>query len=124
MEAAYPALASTPFLDGWSDEDIDRLAAQFDRVSCPALNEHGHCLMYQHRPLTCRSMGIPTDDGPLTEGACSVQTFVPIVRLPPVLRTEEQQLAQREAHLLECLQQASSRPGTEMPLPYAFLTIG
>jgi Fe-S-cluster containining protein len=37
----------------------------FDRTSttpCPNLNERGECLMYEHRPLVCRTFGLPLRD--------------------------------------------------------------
>jgi len=41
-------------------------AAFFDRTAstpCPNLNERGECLMYEHRPLVCRTFGLPVRDG-------------------------------------------------------------
>jgi Fe-S-cluster containining protein len=41
-------------------------AAFFDRTAstpCPNLNERGECLMYEHRPLVCRTFGLPLRDG-------------------------------------------------------------
>jgi Fe-S-cluster containining protein len=38
----------------------------FDRTAatpCPNLNERGECLMYEHRPLVCRTFGLPLRDG-------------------------------------------------------------
>ncbi len=38
----------------------------FDRTAstpCPNLNEAGECLMYEHRPLVCRTFGLPLRDG-------------------------------------------------------------
>ncbi|MGH9424135.1 MAG: YkgJ family cysteine cluster protein, partial [Thermoanaerobaculia bacterium] len=37
----------------------------FDRTSstpCPNLNDRGECLMYEHRPLVCRTFGLPLRD--------------------------------------------------------------
>jgi len=37
-------------------------AAFFERTAstpCPNLNERGECLMYEHRPLVCRTFGLP-----------------------------------------------------------------
>jgi len=31
-----------------------------ERVPCPLLNEHQECILYLHRPITCRVYGIPT----------------------------------------------------------------
>lgn len=46
-----------------------------ERVRCPLLGENDLCLMYEHRPLTCRVYGIPTS----TAGAshiCGRTNFV------------------------------------------------
>jgi Fe-S-cluster containining protein len=41
-----------------SPRDIRRLATE--RVRCPLLNEDQACILYAHRPITCRVYGIPT----------------------------------------------------------------
>jgi Fe-S-cluster containining protein len=121
MEAAYPRLMESPILDEWPDSEIDRLVGQFGTMPCPALADNGLCLVYAHRPLTCRSMGIPIEEGALTQGACQVQTFVPIVRLSAALRAEEQNLAGQEAALLlPARQRAADSQGEELLLPYGF----
>jgi Fe-S-cluster containining protein len=38
----------------------------FDRTAstpCPNLDENGACLMYEHRPLVCRTFGLPLRNG-------------------------------------------------------------
>lgn len=40
--------------------------AFFDRtqsVACPNLDETGRCMMYEHRPLVCRTFGLPLREG-------------------------------------------------------------
>lgn len=32
-------------------------------TACPNLDEAGHCVMYEHRPLVCRTFGVPLRDG-------------------------------------------------------------
>jgi Fe-S-cluster containining protein len=119
LESAYPQLKASPSLDQWSDTTIDRVLNEFPLSPCPAL-EDGLCALYAHRPLTCRSMGIPTGEELMVQGACDVQTFVPIVRLSASLRAEEKELAAREAAELAALE-AGSQKGEEMFLPYGFL---
>lgn len=121
MEAAFPRLTGSPLLDEWSDQDIDRLATTFHHLPCPALETDGRCGIYHHRPLVCRSMGIPTDDGQIAHGACDVQTFIPILRLPSSFRKEENRLAQEEADALDALRRTTESPGEEVLLPYGFL---
>ena len=31
-----------------------------ERIRCPLLSEQGECIIYEHRPITCRVYGIPT----------------------------------------------------------------
>jgi Fe-S-cluster containining protein len=121
MEAAFPQLTRTDPLDHWSDRDIDRLVTEFHHYPCPALEADGRCGVYDHRPLACRSMGIPTEDHGLAHGACEVQTFIPILRLPTAYREEENRLAQEEAASLNALRQATGLTGEEVFLPYGFL---
>ena len=121
MEATFPQLAHSELLDSWSDQEIDRLVTEFHHYPCPALEPDGRCGVYQHRPLVCRSMGIPTERHGLTHGACEVQTFIPIVRLPSSFREEENHLLQEETLALETLRLATGSAGEEVLLPYGFL---
>ena len=121
MEAAFPQLIHTDLLDDWPDQEIDRLVAEFHHHSCPALEADGHCALYDYRPLACRSMGIPTESHDLAHGACEIQTFIPILRLPSSFREEEEHLAQEEATSLDRLRRATGSPGEEVFLPYGFL---
>lgn len=79
------------------------------------------CSLYAHRPLTCRSMGLPARQGATINGACGVQTFVPIARLSAALEAEEQELAKREAIELTALPEVAA-DGEEILLPYGFLS--
>ena len=122
LEAEYPQLNSSPSLDDWSDKDIDVAVGAFHDVPCPAL-DNGLCSLYAYRPLTCRSMGIPTRQHTMVQGACEVQTFVPIVRLSDSLAAEEQELAALEATELAALPEVATE-GEEILLPYGFLSPG
>jgi Fe-S-cluster containining protein len=121
MEASFPQLTQTDLLDNWPDREIDRLVTEFHHHPCPALETDGRCGIYHHRPLACRSMGIPTEDRGLAHGACEVQTFIPILRLPSTFREEEDRLAQEEGVALNKLRQATGITGEEVFLPYGFL---
>ena len=120
-EAAFPRLRHARYLDHWSDEDIDRLVSDFHRLPCPALNDEGLCALYEYRPLACRSMGIPIEEGGMVNGACKVQTFVPIVRLSRSLREEEDALSLQEAQALDVHISIAGTEGEELLLPYGFL---
>ncbi|HEY2829587.1 MAG TPA: YkgJ family cysteine cluster protein [Thermoanaerobaculia bacterium] len=44
----------------------DDRQAFFDRtddVACPNLDENGLCMMYEHRPMVCRTFGLPIREG-------------------------------------------------------------
>jgi Fe-S-cluster containining protein len=120
ISAGAPRLADNPFIDHWPDEAIDHLVEQYRELPCPALQPDGSCGVYPFRPLTCRSMGIPTETDGLTHGACDVQTFVPLIRVSRSLRAEENQLAEEEADALATLAQEAPSAGEELFLPYAF----
>jgi hypothetical protein len=66
-------------------------------------------------------MGIPTENRGLTQGACEVQTFIPILRLPSSFREEEDRLVQEEAAALDAFHLARKTAGEEVFLPYGFL---
>ena len=117
-----PRLMTSPFVDHWSDDEMDRLTTRFDSLPCPALEPDGRCGLYEFRPLVCRSMGIPSDDGLTVSGACAVQTSVPLIRLSKSLRGEEDLLARIEAQQLTNLRMTLDVQGEELLLPYAFLS--
>jgi Fe-S-cluster containining protein len=121
IERAYPALRTQPTLDQWKDEAIDRLTARFGDRPCPALQADGSCAVYAFRPITCRMTGIPTETEGLVQGACSVQTAVPVVRVPERLRQQEDAIAEREAEALAVLLHIRPAGGEEVLLPYGFL---
>lgn len=121
IEASAPDLARHPFIDHWQDCDIDVLVDRFREVPCPALEADGSCSLYEFRPLACRSMGIPVESDGIVQGACAIQTSVPLIRLPRSLRQEEDRLAGEEAEELARLRDRQSIAGEELLLPYAFL---
>ena len=120
LEAADPRLTASSSLDGWSDGEIDRVVNAVHDVPCPALDDNGLCSLYAYRPLTCRSMGIPVREGATVNGACTVQTFVPIVRLPASFTAEEHALADHESAELAKLPEVAT-DGEELLLPYGFM---
>ncbi len=121
LAVAAPALIANQFIDQWPDGEIDRLIEQFDTLPCPALERDGRCGLYEFRPLVCRSMGIPPDDGVRVHGACAVQTAVPLIRVSHALREQESRLVEMEAEALGTLRDRLGAEGEELLLPYAFL---
>jgi Fe-S-cluster containining protein len=122
MEAAFPRLHQSPYLNEWAEHELDGLVTRFNDLPCPALSSDGRCLVYASRPLTCRMMGLPVESHDLVHGACEVQTFVPIIRLSQALREEEDRLAEIEAGLIDEQRQITSNDGEEVLLPYGFLS--
>lgn len=110
-------------LDEWDDALIDQLVTDFTELPCPALHPDGSCGIYESRPITCRTMGIPTEEQGLVQGACEIQTFVPIRRLPPSIREQERQLAHREAAALGQLCRQRKAEGEEILLAYGFVSM-
>jgi Fe-S-cluster containining protein len=121
MEESVPQLARHPFIDDWPDRDTDALVERFRELPCPALEVDGSCGLYEFRPLACRSMGIPVESDGIVQGACAIQTSVPLIRLSPLHRHEEDRLAGEEAEELTQLRDRLRMPGEELLLPYAFL---
>jgi len=73
-----------PGWDGGAIGDIgeDRFDALADRLAdapCPCLDENGACLIYQYRPLVCRTMGLSmqTRGDRIIENACPIQDEFP-----------------------------------------------
>jgi Fe-S-cluster containining protein len=124
METAYPRLKSTPSLDEWADDTVDEMAERFAHLPCPALEADGTCSIYSHRPITCRTMGIPGESDGIVHGACAVQTAVPIVRLSATLRRDADRLAEHEALSLSILRRPQSSGDDEILLPYGFVPNG
>ncbi|MBF0451255.1 MAG: YkgJ family cysteine cluster protein [Candidatus Magnetomorum sp.] len=48
--------------EGRDEKDIMQDIAR-EKIQCPLLNEKDQCLLYDHRPITCRIYGLPTAIG-------------------------------------------------------------
>lgn len=123
MEDAFPRLTQSRHLDQWSEHDVDEVVARFGDLPCPALSSDGRCHVYAHRPITCRMMGLPVEVNGVTQGACEVQTFIPVIRISEVLRQEEDRLAEQEAGLIAEQRYMTLSNGEEVLLPYGFLPL-
>ncbi len=121
LTTAAPQLNTNRFIDQWAEEDIDQVIERFEAWPCPALEPDGTCGLYEFRPLVCRSMGVPQDDGIRVSGACAVQTAVPLIRVSKAFREEENHLAGMEAEEIEALRLRTGIVGEELFLPYAFI---
>ncbi len=121
LAAAAPQLNTNRFIDQWPEDESEQLIERFAIWPCPALEQDGSCGLYEFRPLVCRSMGVPPDDGDCVSGACAVQTAVPLIRLSKTIREEENHLAGMEAEEIEAVRRHEGAEGEELFLPYAFL---
>ncbi len=121
IEESAPKLTRNRFIDHWSDPDIDSLVERYRALPCPALDSDGSCSLYAFRPLACRSMGIPSETKGAVQGACAIQTSVPLIRLSRSLRQEEDRLAEEETRQLMDLRRQSGATGEELFMPYALL---
>ena len=52
-----------PNLREASDRDKGAFFRRTSELPCPALGAAGDCLIYSHRPLVCRTFGLPIRDG-------------------------------------------------------------
>ncbi len=66
-------------------------------------------------------MGIPSESDGMVQGACTVQTAVPIIRLSPSFRAEADRLAEYEAVALSILNRDQPDSEDELLLPYGFV---
>ncbi|MDF0664617.1 MAG: YkgJ family cysteine cluster protein [Nitrospira sp.] len=121
LTAAAQQLRTDRFIDRWPEQEIDCVVQRFESWPCPALEPDGTCGLYEFRPLVCRSMGVPQDDGVLVSGACAVQTAVPLIRPSKAFREEENHLAGMEAVEIETLRHQQGIEGEELFLPFAFI---
>jgi Fe-S-cluster containining protein len=62
LSSINPAFVEPWLLNGISEDDWDALMPEEDETPCLLLSESGGCLIYEHRPMTCRLNGIPLID--------------------------------------------------------------
>lgn len=58
----WPDFASPWLLNGYPEEEHKRIMPEDDETPCVLLDDNGCCLVYAHRPMTCRLNGIPQVD--------------------------------------------------------------
>ena len=58
----FPAFTSPWFLNHIPEDEWDAIMPDDDETPCVLLSEQGSCLVYEHRPMTCRLHGIPMID--------------------------------------------------------------
>jgi len=58
----WPEYAHPYLLNHRSEEEWQELMPEDDETPCLLLDSEGHCLVYEHRPMTCRLHGLPLID--------------------------------------------------------------
>lgn len=53
-----------PNLRECAPEQKEQFFRRTEGTPCPNLDDAGACMMYEHRPLVCRTFGLPLRDGP------------------------------------------------------------
>lgn len=56
-ETAHPDIRTIP------DAEKERFFARVETIPCPLLDQEGGCRLYDHRPLVCRTFGLPLSEG-------------------------------------------------------------
>jgi len=62
LAATWPEFKSPWTLNHMPESTWDEMMPEEDETPCPLLSDDGHCLVYAHRPMTCRLNGIPLID--------------------------------------------------------------
>lgn len=103
---------------GNADANVVIEAAGRLTLKCP-LNEHGRCVLYEHRPITCRLYGVPQKVGERTV-TCPRSGFDPGARYQTVNTARMQQrLAEYSAEFLRDLLDVSVPRDLRMRFPMA-----
>jgi Fe-S-cluster containining protein len=62
IETRWPRFTDPWLLNTIPEEEWDEIMPEDDETPCVLLSERGSCLVYDHRPMTCRLNGIPLMD--------------------------------------------------------------
>jgi len=62
LTARWPIFTAPWLLNPIPEIEWDDMMPEDDETPCPLLSETGTCLVYAHRPMTCRLNGIPLID--------------------------------------------------------------
>lgn len=127
MQRTEPALVAPWDITRLGEERFDVLVEAFEEAPCPALDAGGACLIYEHRPMICRLMGLglETPDGHIIENACPIQGEYPEYEslAPQVFDLDGWEDAEAEAliHAAEQLFGATGASGYETTVAGAIL---
>ena len=62
IREVWPDFTSPYILNFRPDDQWDQVMPDDEMTPCPLLGEEGRCLVYDHRPMTCRLHGLPLMD--------------------------------------------------------------
>lgn len=77
IRAVWPEFSSPYILNFRPDDQWNQLMPDDDMTPCLLLGEDGRCLVYDHRPMTCRLHGLPLVDvgGEVMDGDWCTMNF-------------------------------------------------
>jgi Fe-S-cluster containining protein len=80
MREHWPEFAHPFVLNHRPDEEWEPLMPEEDETPCVLIGEDGRCLVYAHRPMTCRLHGIPLvdTDGELMHDDWCTMNFIDV----------------------------------------------
>jgi len=58
----WPEFSQPYLLNHRTEEEWQELMPEDDETPCVLLDDNGHCLVYEYRPMTCRLHGLPLVD--------------------------------------------------------------
>jgi Fe-S-cluster containining protein len=104
IRALWPEFAPPYTINHRAEEEWQAIMPEGDETPCVLLDDQGRCLVYDHRPMTCRLHGIPLVDcsGEVMDGDVCTLNFVGVeAALLPELRFPFIDLFRDEAMLFQ-----------------------
>lgn len=102
--AVWPDFVPPYTINHRPDEEWPEIMPEDDETPCVLLDDHGQCLLYQYRPMTCRLHGIPlidVDGQVMDADGCSLNPALEDVVSLPQLRFEFVRLFEDELALFQ-----------------------
>jgi len=62
LQRLWPELSPPFMLNHRTEDEWEDLMPDDDETPCPLLDGQGRCMVYEHRPMTCRLHGLPLVD--------------------------------------------------------------
>jgi Fe-S-cluster containining protein len=102
MAGAEPEFAFPWDVSRLGESRFDALVDAQAEEPCPALDSAGRCLIYPHRPMVCRMMGLGmrTGSGTSLENGCPIRDDFPVYRDLPLQEFDLESWEQEESGAL------------------------